>query len=232
MASMMSACTLSCITPFPSNVSRCSDKHHAAQVTFLGVSKDLDACAVMAAAQRAANPGAEYACLQDRHFLPFTVSTQPFEQLSYAVLEWLRERQQGCDIVQVGPRLLHARPKFCMSRLCLPAQQSACQAATCNDYSGGVQYCELTQARCRDLMHEAHAGLLQSLCGMHAGSRVERRVQEHHPARALPPLQARPARGRQPLWRPLLAHAGEHGAPCACRCPPSINAAGDCAGSA
>ena len=73
-----------------------------AQVTFLGVSKDLEACAVMAAAQRAATSGAEYTCLQDAHFLPFTVSTQPFEQLSYAVLEWLQQRQQDCDVVQVG----------------------------------------------------------------------------------------------------------------------------------
>ena len=72
------------------------------QVTFLGVSKDLEACAVMAAAQRAANPAATYECLTEGHFLPFTVSTQPFEQLSYAVLNWLLERQADCDVVQVS----------------------------------------------------------------------------------------------------------------------------------
>ena len=77
------------------------------QVTFLGVSKDLEACGQMAAAQRAQHPAARYTCLRDAHFAPFTVSTQPFEQLSYAVLAWLLEHQADCDVVQVR-RLLKA----------------------------------------------------------------------------------------------------------------------------
>lgn len=72
------------------------------QVTFLGVSKDLEACAQMAGAQRAQHPSVRYTCLQDAHFAPFTVSTQPFEQLSYAVLAWLREHENDCDVVQAS----------------------------------------------------------------------------------------------------------------------------------
>lgn len=72
-----------------------------AQVTLLGVSKDLEACGRMAAAQRLLNPAVSYACLQHEHFEPFTVATQPFEQLSHAVLHWLVQHQNDCDVVQV-----------------------------------------------------------------------------------------------------------------------------------
>ena len=71
------------------------------QVTLLGVSKDLEACGRMANAQRLLNPSVDYTCLKQEHFEPFTVATQPFEQLSHAVLKWLVQHQQSCDIVQV-----------------------------------------------------------------------------------------------------------------------------------
>ena len=72
------------------------------QVTLLGVSKDLEACGRMAAAQRLLNPQVQYACLQHEHFEPFTVATQPFEQLSHAVLQWLVQHQEDCDVVQAS----------------------------------------------------------------------------------------------------------------------------------
>lgn len=71
------------------------------QVTLLGVSKDLEACGRMANAQMQLNPEVQYACLKHEHFEPFTVATQPFEQLSHAVLQWLVQNQNDCDVVQV-----------------------------------------------------------------------------------------------------------------------------------
>ncbi|CAL5218412.1 g88 [Coccomyxa viridis] len=71
------------------------------KVTLLGVSKDLEACGRMANAQRLLNPSVDYTCLKQEHFEPFTVATQPFEQLSHAVLKWLVQHQESCDIVQV-----------------------------------------------------------------------------------------------------------------------------------
>ena len=72
------------------------------QVTLLGVSKDLEACGRMANAQRLLNSAVTYACLDHSHFEPFTVATQPFEQLSHAVLQWLVQNQKDCDVVQVS----------------------------------------------------------------------------------------------------------------------------------
>ncbi len=86
----------------------CSAQIHAVdactftQVTLLGVSKDLEACGRMATAQRLLNPAVTYACLDHSHFEPFTVATQPFEQLSHAVLQWLVRNQNDCDVVQVS----------------------------------------------------------------------------------------------------------------------------------
>ena len=77
-------------------------RNHALQVTLLGVSKDLEACGRMAAAQRLLNAQVQYACLQHEHFEPFTVATQPFEQLSHAVLQWLVQHQEDCDVVQAS----------------------------------------------------------------------------------------------------------------------------------
>lgn len=78
-----------------------SDSCATLQVTLLGVSKDLEACGRMANAQRLLNPSVDYTCLKQEHFEPFTVATQPFEQLSHAVLKWLVQHQESCDIVQV-----------------------------------------------------------------------------------------------------------------------------------
>ena len=78
-----------------------TDSRMSLQVTLLGVSKDLEACGRMANAQRLLNPSVDYTCLKQEHFEPFTVATQPFEQLSHAVLTWLVQHQASCDIVQV-----------------------------------------------------------------------------------------------------------------------------------
>ena len=86
-------------------VHRMMRAHHL-QVTLLGVSKDLEACGRMAAAQRLLNPRVQYACLQHAHFQPFTVATQPFEQLSHAVLQWLVQHQDDCDVVQASSSCL------------------------------------------------------------------------------------------------------------------------------
>ena len=79
------------------------------QVTLLGVSKDLEACGRMATTQHQLNSAVQYTCLQQSHFLPATVNTQPFEQLSHAVLNWLTDHQHDCDIVQarhLSPHLI------------------------------------------------------------------------------------------------------------------------------
>jgi hypothetical protein len=55
----------------------------------------------MATAQHQLNPNVQYTCLKREQFLPYTVNTQPFEQLSHAVLNWTIEHQHDCDILQV-----------------------------------------------------------------------------------------------------------------------------------
>ena len=50
------------------------------QVTLLGVSKMLDKCAKGRKMQGALHPRVTYACLEERHFEPFVVTTQPYEQ--------------------------------------------------------------------------------------------------------------------------------------------------------
>ena len=69
-------------------------------------SKDLEACGRMATTQHQLNPAVQYACLQQDHFLPATVNTQPFEQLSHAVLNWLLGHQHDCDVVQASHLLI------------------------------------------------------------------------------------------------------------------------------
>ena len=76
-----------------------SDSGVSLQVTLLGVSKDLEACGRMANAQRLLNPSVDYTCLKQEHFEPFTVATQPFEQLSHAVLSGWCSTRRSCDIV-------------------------------------------------------------------------------------------------------------------------------------
>lgn len=72
-----------------------------AQVTLLGVSKMLDKCAKGRKMQGALHPRVTYACLEERHFEPFVVTTQPYEQLSHATLAWLKENQHECQVLQV-----------------------------------------------------------------------------------------------------------------------------------
>lgn len=74
-----------------------------AQVTLLGVSKMLDKCAKGRKMQGALHPRVTYACLEERHFEPFVVTTQPYEQLSHAALAWLKENQHECQVLQVCP---------------------------------------------------------------------------------------------------------------------------------
>lgn len=93
------------------------------QVTMLGVSKDLEACGRMATGQHQLNPAVQYTCLQQAHFLPPTVNTQPFEQLSHAVVNWLLEHQHDCDIVQARQLMLHANVRHLMSP-CQPIPRS------------------------------------------------------------------------------------------------------------
>jgi len=72
-------------------------------VTLLGVSKMLDKCAKGRKMQGALHPRVTYACLEERHFDPFVVTTQPYEQLSHATLAWLKENQHECQVLQVPP---------------------------------------------------------------------------------------------------------------------------------
>ena len=70
-------------------------------MTLLGVSKMIDKCVRGRRQQSKLNPRADYACFDDHHFTPFVVTTQPYESLSHATLEWLKEHQDKCDVLQV-----------------------------------------------------------------------------------------------------------------------------------
>lgn len=72
-----------------------------AQVTLLGVSKMIDKCIRGRRQQSKLNPRADYACFEEYHFEPMVVTTQPYEPLSHATLEWLKENQDKCDVLQV-----------------------------------------------------------------------------------------------------------------------------------
>ena len=61
----------------------------------------MDKCIKGRKQQSKLNPRANYACFDDRHFEPFVVTTQPYEGLSHATLEWLKENQHLCDVLQV-----------------------------------------------------------------------------------------------------------------------------------
>ena len=71
------------------------------QVTLLGVSKMIDKCIRGRRQQSKLNPRAHYACFEEYHFQPMVVTTQPYEPLSHATLEWLKENQDKCDVLQV-----------------------------------------------------------------------------------------------------------------------------------
>ena len=74
------------------------------QVTLLGVSKMIDKCIRGRRQQSKLNPRADYACFEEYHFQPMVVTTQPYEPLSHATLEWLKENQDKCDVLQVRPQ--------------------------------------------------------------------------------------------------------------------------------
>lgn len=67
------------------------------QVTFLGVTKKLSLCEDARAVNSKA--GVEFACLQPLHFSPEVVETYPYERLSHAVLAWLLDNRERCDVV-------------------------------------------------------------------------------------------------------------------------------------
>jgi hypothetical protein len=95
-----------------------------AQVTLLGVSKMMDKCIKGRKQQSRLNPRANYACFEDRHFEPFVVTTQPYEGLSHATLEWLKENQHLCDVLQVCSMcslLSCASVNACLSSECILA---------------------------------------------------------------------------------------------------------------
>ena len=97
--------------------SRCvSTPACCAQVTLLGVSRMLDKCVKGRKQQSRLNPRATYACFDDRHFEPFTVTTQPYEGLSHATLAWLIENQDQCDVLQARCAAWIKLPLRCMVR--------------------------------------------------------------------------------------------------------------------
>lgn len=61
----------------------------------------IDKCIRGRRQQSKLNPRADYACFEESHFTPFVVTTQPYEPLSHATLEWLKENQDKCDVLQV-----------------------------------------------------------------------------------------------------------------------------------
>ena len=75
----------------------------------------IDKCIRGRRQQSKLNPRADYACFEDRHFTPFVVTTQPYEPLSHATLEWLKENQDKCDVLQVRMAKFSA---FCSIHKC------------------------------------------------------------------------------------------------------------------
>ena len=67
------------------------------QVTFLGVSKKFTIC--QEAKQVNTKQNLHFECLEPHHFVPEIVETYPYEQLSHAVLNWVEENADRCDVV-------------------------------------------------------------------------------------------------------------------------------------
>ena len=67
------------------------------QVTFLGVSKKFTVCQEAKSVNSKA--GIEFDCLEPHHFVPEVVETYPYEQLSHAVLNWVSENLDRCDVI-------------------------------------------------------------------------------------------------------------------------------------
>lgn len=102
------------------------------QVTLLGVSKMIDKCVRGRRQQSKLNPRADYACFEDYHFQPFVVTTQPYEPLSHATLEWLKENQDQCDVLQVS----------CSYIWLMRSASCLCQAANTTAFAGHRVYTE------------------------------------------------------------------------------------------
>ncbi len=67
------------------------------QVTFLGVSKKFTIC--QEAKQVNTKQNMHFECLEPHHFVPEIVETYPYEQLSHAVLNWVEENADRCDVI-------------------------------------------------------------------------------------------------------------------------------------
>ena len=67
------------------------------QVTFLGVTKKESVCKTAKTIQEKNN--LRWECLEPAHFKPEVVETYPYEQLSHAVLKWLQEDPDRCDVI-------------------------------------------------------------------------------------------------------------------------------------
>lgn len=67
------------------------------QVTFLGASNKFAICNEAKAVNSKHN--VDFTCLEPKHFEPEVVETFPYERLSHAVLAWLQEDPQRCDVL-------------------------------------------------------------------------------------------------------------------------------------
>lgn len=67
------------------------------QVTFLGVSKKFTIC--QEAKQVNTKQNLHFECLEPHHFVPEIVETYPYEQLGHAVLNWVEENADRCDVI-------------------------------------------------------------------------------------------------------------------------------------
>ena len=67
------------------------------QVTFLGVTKKESMCKAAKTVQE--KPNMKWECLEAAHFKPEVIETFPYEQLSHAVLAWLKEDPERCDVI-------------------------------------------------------------------------------------------------------------------------------------
>ena len=66
-------------------------------MTFLGVSKKFTIC--QEAKQVNTKQNLHFECLEPHHFVPEIVETYPYEQLSHAVLNWVEENADRCDVI-------------------------------------------------------------------------------------------------------------------------------------
>ena len=67
------------------------------QVTFLGVTKRTSLCDEAKTINQKNN--LKFECLEPEHFKPDIVETYPYEQLSHAIVKWLKEDPDRCDVI-------------------------------------------------------------------------------------------------------------------------------------